>query len=60
MTSIYQTFADLLTTYVFGGSIASGSWAELVVTLLSTIACLFVIAVPFIVVYKGICLIFGR
>lgn len=57
--NIYQTFYDLLQTYVFGGEILAGSIPDLVSTLLSTGATLFVIAIPFVVVLKVINLIVG-
>lgn len=52
--NIYQILYDLLVTYVYGGSIVVGSYQELVAILFSTIGCLFVVALPFIIVYMVI------
>lgn len=60
MTSIYQTFIDLLSTYIFGNNVPTGSWEELMCILISTLACLFVVLIPFIVVYKVVCMVCGR
>lgn len=57
--AIYDTFYDLLNTYIFGGGIAVGTYADLVCILLSTIACLFCVALPFIVIWKAIKLFVG-
>lgn len=57
--NIYQNFYDLLNTYIFGGSIVSGSYQELVAVLVSTCAVLFCVAIPFIIVWKAIRLISG-
>lgn len=57
--NIYQTFYDLLQTYVFGGEILANSIPDLVATLFSTGATLFVVAVPFVVVLKVINFIVG-
>lgn len=50
INGIYQLCKDLMATYVFGG-VTVGSYEELVSILFSTCACLFVVAIPFIVVY---------
>lgn len=55
---IYETFYSLLQQYIFG-TIESGSYQELVAILASTIGCLFVVALPFIVVWKIIRMILG-
>lgn len=57
-TSIYQTCYDLVTTYLFG-SVAVGSYHELVCIAVSVMATLFVFAIPFIVVYRIIKLFCG-
>ncbi len=57
---IYQTCYDLLNTYVFGNTVVQGSHADLVCVFLSTIACIAVIAVPFVVVWRAITFITSR
>lgn len=52
--NIYQTCYDLLNTYVFGGTIEPSSNQELIAILVCTIATLFIIAVPFVIVLKVI------
>lgn len=56
---MYQSIYNLILNAIFSGVAITG-WIELVVTTLSTMCCLFAFAVPFIVVYKVICLIVGR
>lgn len=56
---MYQSIYDLILNAIFTGVPITG-WIELVVTTISTICCLFALAIPFIVVYKVICLIIGR
>lgn len=56
--SIYQNIYNLIANYVFANAIDVGSNAELVCMLVSTIACLFVIALPFLVVWRVIRLFF--
>lgn len=55
MTSnIYQALFDLINTYVYGGSVVVGSYQELVCIFVSTAATLFMIALPFLVVWRFI------
>lgn len=56
---IYLALYDLIQS-VFYGTAALTGWQEMVLTVLATIGCLFVFAVPFIVVWKVICIIVGR
>lgn len=56
MPSIYQSCFDLVHTYIYGG-VELTSDMSLVATLISTIACLFCFALPFIVVWWFISLI---
>lgn len=49
--SIYNTILDLFNTYIYGGNMVAGSYEELVAIFFSTTACLFVVSLPFIVVY---------
>lgn len=58
MSSIYQSCFDLIHTYIYGG-LELTSDMSLVCTLLSTIACIFCFALPFIVVWKVISFITG-
>lgn len=51
---IYNTCYELLNTYVFGGSVIEGTHPDLVCVLLSTLASVFVIALPFLVVWRAI------
>ena len=55
---IYQTLYDLLETYLFG-VVEVGTYQELVTISLSAIGTIFVVAIPFILVYKVICLLVG-
>lgn len=48
---IYDTIYDLISTYIFG-SVSSGSYEDLVCIVVSTIFSIFVLALPFLVVYK--------
>lgn len=56
---VYTSLYELIETYVFGNAAAVGSNAELVCMLVATIGSLFVIAVPFMVVWKVIKMIMG-
>lgn len=56
---IFQTIYDLLMTHVFATATAV-EWVGLVATFVSTIATLFVIAVPFLIVWKVMCMLMGR
>ena len=56
--SVYQSLFDLVQQYIFGGGTLNAN-AELVCMLVSTIGSVFLIAVPFMVVWKVIKLIMG-
>lgn len=56
---IYLALYELMQHAFYGAAVLTG-WQELVLTTLATIGCLFVFAVPFIVVYKVIKFICGR
>lgn len=60
MTNIYQALYDLLNQYVFGNSVVVGTYPDLLCTLISGTACVFLVALPFLVVWKIIKLIMGR
>ena len=50
--NLYQTCYDLVATYVYGGSVTPGTHMDLVCTLVSTCANLFLVALPFLLVWK--------
>lgn len=50
--SIYEQIYNLIQNYIYGNIVVVGSYQELVLVLLSTIACIFLMALPFIVVYR--------
>lgn len=56
---IYLALYELIKNAFYGATTLTG-WQEMVLTVLSTIGCLFVFAVPFIIVWKVICIIVGR
>lgn len=49
--SIYQNIFNLLETYIFG-TITAGSYEELVCILASTVACIYLAALPFVLVWN--------
>lgn len=55
--SIYESLYDIIQTYIFGGVTELGSNQELVCMLVSTIGSIFLISIPFVVVYFVIRLI---
>lgn len=55
---IYQTCFELIERYVYG-SVIVGSYQELVCILFSTCACLFVAALPFVLVFRVIRMLAG-
>lgn len=56
--SIYQNIYDLIIQYIYGGGVLTADM-ELVTVTLATMACVFVFALPFLVVWKVIRLILG-
>ena len=56
--SIYQNIYDLIVQYIYGG-VQLTSDMELVTVTLATMACIFVFALPFLVVWKVIRMILG-
>lgn len=54
MGNIYQNIYDLIVNQLFGGSVEVGSNPELITILVSTFATIFLISVPFIIIYKFI------
>lgn len=57
--NIYNNLYSLIEQYVFGNAIVTGSNQELIATLVATFGTLFVIAIPFALVWKVIKLIVG-
>lgn len=57
--NIYNSIYDLLNTYVFGGSITANSVQDLAVTLVSLTACIFLVSIPFLIVWKVIKMLGG-
>lgn len=57
--NIYQSLYDLLNTHVFGGSIVAGSYEELVTIFFAMTATLFMVALPFLVVFAILKMIVG-
>lgn len=55
--SIYQNLYDLIQNYIFGGVTELGSNQELVCMLISSIGSIFLVAIPFVVVFFVIRLI---
>ena len=55
--SIYDNLYNLIQIYIYGGNMTTDS--QLICTLVSTIGCLFLVALPFIVVLKVIRIILG-
>lgn len=47
----YQTCYDLFNTYVYGGTVVEGTYEDLVCIQVSTLACLFLFSLPFLVVF---------
>lgn len=54
--SMYQSLFDLIHIHIYGG-IELTSDMNLVCTLIATMGCIFVVAIPFLVVYKVLCFI---
>lgn len=50
--SIYQSIYNIINQYIFNNAIITNSIQDLAVTLVSLTACLFLIAVPFILVWR--------
>lgn len=57
--NIYENCYNLINQYIYGNSIVAGSWEEMTAVVLSTIGVIFLFSIPYIIVYKAICLIMG-
>lgn len=55
---MYQSLFDLIHTHIYSG-VTLTSDMNLVCTLIATIGCILVVAIPFFVVYKVISFVFG-
>ena len=52
MSGIYYPLFDMLVEFVWGNSAALDNYQYVVMTLVCTIACLAVIALPFVIVWR--------
>lgn len=50
--NIYQSLYDLLNTYVFGGQIVANTNQELIAILMATAGTVFLVSLPFLVVWR--------
>ena len=61
LMSIYQEIYDLINQYIFNnGATNVGSNAELICMLIASLASIFLIILPFLIVWKALTLIMGR
>ncbi len=60
MVNIYQNCVDLINTYVYGGTAVVGTCEHAVACLVSTCACLLLVALPFLVVWRIITMLTSR
>ena len=56
---MYSEIYSLLQTYIYGLDMALTPDMTLTLTLVSTIACLFLVSIPFLIVWKLICILMG-
>lgn len=57
--TIYESIYDLLNDFVFGGTIIPSSIQDSACSIVSTALCLFVVSIPFILVWRLIKLLAG-
>lgn len=50
--NVYQTLYDLVNQYIFNNTVVVNTYQELVCVLVATCGALFVMALPFMLVYK--------
>lgn len=55
----YLDIYETINAYIFGGTLASGTAEHLAVSLFSLCACLFAVALPFIIIWRVMRLILG-
>lgn len=58
--TIYDSIYNLLNQYIFGGNIIPSSVQESSCSLVATALCLFVVAIPFVMVWRLIKLLGGN
>lgn len=58
--SVYDSIYDLLNQYIFSGNIIPSSVQDSSCSLVATALCLFVVAIPFIMVWRLIKLLGGN
>lgn len=49
---MYQNLYELLNTYIFNGSVVATEYTDLVCTLIASIGSIFLVALPFCVVWR--------
>ena len=54
MVNIYQTFYDLLNSYIYGGSVVAESYQDLICIALATMGVIFLVSIPFVIVWRFI------
>lgn len=57
--NIYDNIYQVIETYIYGGDSSASPEMQLVCILISTIGCIFVVSLPFLVVWKAIKMIAG-
>lgn len=57
--NLYMQIFNLIRDHIFGGTIAVGSYEELVTILFSTCAVFFAVAIPFIAIFAFCRFLFG-
>lgn len=55
---MFQNLYDLINQYVFSGAVQADSYVDLVCTLVSTIGVFALVAIPFVVVFKLVNILF--
>lgn len=60
MLNVYDILYDLINSYIFGNSVVIGSYQDLICIIVSVLGCLFLIALPFIMIFSVIRFICGR
>lgn len=54
MEGLYKQFYDLLVSVLFGADVNAYAWADFICQMLSAVACVVLIAIPFIIVWRVI------
>lgn len=50
--NVYQSCYDLINEFIYGNTVVSGSYQELVCIAVATVACIAVFALPFVIVWR--------